>query len=72
MISKRAVLPREASPIRLYIDAGESTRRQLVPDRLLTASLVVKLVAKDDTAEELAEFLAGAVELASDEAGTIV
>jgi quinol monooxygenase YgiN len=38
----------------------------------LTASLVVKLVAKEDTAEELGEFLAGAVELANDEAGTIV
>lgn len=38
----------------------------------LTASLVVKLVAKDDTAEEVGEFLAGAVQLANDESGTIV
>lgn len=38
----------------------------------LTVSLVVKLVAKDETAEEVGEFLAGAVELANDEAGTIV
>lgn len=38
----------------------------------LTVSLVVKLVAKPDTAEEVAQFLAGAVGLANDEAGTIV
>jgi quinol monooxygenase YgiN len=38
----------------------------------LTVSLVVKLVAKDDTVEEVGEFLAGAVQLANDEAGTIV
>ena len=38
----------------------------------LPVSLVVKLVAKPDTAEEVAEFLAGAVGLANDEAGTIV
>jgi quinol monooxygenase YgiN len=38
----------------------------------LTASLVVKVVAKDETAEEVGDFLAGAVQLANDEAGTIV
>jgi quinol monooxygenase YgiN len=38
----------------------------------LTVSLVVRLVAKDDTAEEVGEFLAGAVQLANEEAGTIV
>jgi quinol monooxygenase YgiN len=38
----------------------------------LTVSLVVKLVAKDETAEEVGEFLAGAVQLANDEAGTVV
>lgn len=38
----------------------------------LTVSLVVKLVAKDETAEEVGEFLAGAVQLAIDEAGTVV
>ena len=38
----------------------------------LAVSLVVRLVANDDTAEELGEFLAGAVQLANDEAGTTV
>ncbi|HET6952318.1 MAG TPA: antibiotic biosynthesis monooxygenase [Acidimicrobiales bacterium] len=38
----------------------------------LTVSLVVKLVAKAETAGELGEFLAGAVDLANDEAGTVV
>lgn len=38
----------------------------------LTVSLVVRLVAKDEVAEEVSEFLAGAVQLANDEAGTIV
>lgn len=37
----------------------------------LTVALVVKLVAKDDTADELRTFLADAVGLANDEAGTI-
>ncbi|MBA3287498.1 MAG: antibiotic biosynthesis monooxygenase [Acidimicrobiia bacterium] len=37
-----------------------------------TVALVVKLVAKSDTQEEVAQFLAGAVELANDEAGTAV
>jgi quinol monooxygenase YgiN len=38
----------------------------------LTHAFVAKLVAKPDTADEVAGFLAGAVELANDEAGTIV
>jgi quinol monooxygenase YgiN len=38
----------------------------------LTVSFVVKLVAKADTADEVAEFLANAVSLANDEPGTIV
>jgi quinol monooxygenase YgiN len=39
---------------------------------MLTTSLVVKLVAKDETKDEVAGFLAGAVELANAEAGTPV
>jgi len=35
-------------------------------------ALVVKLVAKSDAADEVAEFLSGAVELANAEAGTPV
>jgi len=38
----------------------------------LTVSLVVKLVAKDETADEVRSFLADAVGLANDEAGTVV
>ena len=38
----------------------------------LPFAFVVKLVAKDDLAQEVAEFLAGAVGLANDEAGTVV
>jgi quinol monooxygenase YgiN len=37
-----------------------------------TVALVVKLVAKPETQEELAEFLTGALELANAEAGTPV
>jgi len=37
-----------------------------------SVALVVKLVAKSDTADEVAEFLSGAVELANAEAGTPV
>src|ERR1700748_1305505 len=37
-----------------------------------TVALVVKLVAKPDTKDELADFLAGAVELANAEEGTPV
>ena len=38
----------------------------------LTVSFVAKLVAKDDTADEVAELLTGALELAEAEAGTVV
>jgi quinol monooxygenase YgiN len=38
----------------------------------LTVAYVARLVAKDDTAEELAEFLAGALDLANAERGTVV
>jgi quinol monooxygenase YgiN len=38
----------------------------------LTKSYVAKLVAQQETAEEVAAFLAAAVGLANDEAGTIV
>jgi quinol monooxygenase YgiN len=38
----------------------------------LTVAFVAKLVAKSETADEVATFLAGALELANDEAGTIV
>jgi quinol monooxygenase YgiN len=37
-----------------------------------TAALVVKLVAKPDTKDELATFLAGAIDLANAETGTTV
>lgn len=36
----------------------------------VTKALMVKMVAKDDTRDEVASFLAGAVDLANDEAGT--
>ena len=39
---------------------------------IVTVSLVVKLVAKSGLEDEVSEFLAGAVELANQEAGTIV
>jgi quinol monooxygenase YgiN len=38
----------------------------------LTLAFVAKLTAKDDTADEVASFLADALKLANDEAGTIV
>jgi quinol monooxygenase YgiN len=38
----------------------------------LSHAFVAKLVAKSDTADEVAGFLAGAVDLANGEAGTIV
>jgi quinol monooxygenase YgiN len=38
----------------------------------LTVAFVAKLVAKSETADEVAGFLAGAVELANDEEGTVV
>lgn len=39
---------------------------------MLTVAFVARLVAKSETADEVATFLASAVELANDEAGTIV
>lgn len=39
---------------------------------MLAKALVVKLTAKDDTRDEVASFLAGAVDLANEEAGTPV
>lgn len=39
---------------------------------MVDVALVVKMVAKDDTTDEVAEFLAGAVDLANAEAGTPV
>jgi quinol monooxygenase YgiN len=44
----------------------------MTPTPTLTVSLVVRLVAKPEKATEVAAFLAGAVELANNEAGTIV
>jgi quinol monooxygenase YgiN len=38
----------------------------------LTLSFVAKLVAKEDTAAELAQLLTGALALANDESGTVV
>ena len=38
----------------------------------LTVAFVVKLVAKEEKADELGAFLGGALSLANDEAGTIV
>ncbi len=38
----------------------------------LTVSFVVKLVAKQETADEVAAFVAGAIGLANEEVGTIV
>lgn len=38
----------------------------------LTVSLVVRLLAKDETADEVGGFLADAVDLANEEAGTVV
>jgi len=40
--------------------------------RTLSVSFVVKLIAKQETADEVAGFLASALALANDEAGTIV
>ena len=39
---------------------------------MLNVALVVKMIAKDETKEEVAQFLAGAVELANAEEGTPV
>ena len=40
--------------------------------RTLTVAFVVKLVAKEEKADEVGSFLAGALSLANQEAGTIV
>jgi len=40
--------------------------------RALTLAFVAKLVAKEDKADEVGEFLSGALSLANQEAGTIV
>src|ERR1700730_901612 len=40
--------------------------------RPLTVAFVARMVAKEETAEEVGTFLAGAVSLANEEAGTIV
>lgn len=39
---------------------------------MVTKALVVKLIAKDDTQDEVASFLTGALELANAEAGTLI
>ncbi len=39
---------------------------------MVSKALVVKMIAKDDTKDEVAAFLAGALELANDEAGTLI
>src|SRR5258708_1962046 len=40
--------------------------------RALTVAFVVKLIAKEEKADEVGSFLAGAVSLANKEAGTVV
>lgn len=39
---------------------------------MVSKALVVKMIAKDDTQEEVASFLTGALELANAEAGTLI
>ncbi len=39
---------------------------------MVSKALVVKMIAKDDTQDEVAGFLAGALELANAEAGTLI
>ena len=39
---------------------------------MVSKALVVKLIAKDDTQDEVASFLTGALELANAEAGTLI
>jgi quinol monooxygenase YgiN len=39
---------------------------------MLTVALVVRMVAKEETRDEVASFLSGAVEMANEEAGTRV
>jgi quinol monooxygenase YgiN len=43
-----------------------------MPATPLTVAFVAKMVAKTETAEEVATFLAGALQLANAEAGTVV
>jgi quinol monooxygenase YgiN len=43
-----------------------------MPTTDLTLAFVAKLVAKPETADEVAQLLTGAVELANEEAGTVV
>jgi quinol monooxygenase YgiN len=43
-----------------------------MPTTPLPLAFVAKLVAKEELADEVAEFLAGAVGMANDEAGTVV
>lgn len=39
---------------------------------MVSKALVVKIIAKDDTQDEVASFLTGALELANAEAGTLI
>lgn len=39
---------------------------------MVSKALVVKMIAKDETQEEVASFLTGALELANAEAGTLI
>ncbi|MDQ3055686.1 MAG: antibiotic biosynthesis monooxygenase [Actinomycetota bacterium] len=39
---------------------------------MVSKALVVKMVAKDDTRDEVAQFLTGALDLANQEAGTVI
>jgi len=39
---------------------------------MVSKALVVKIIAKDDTQDEVAQFLTGALELANQEAGTVI
>src|SRR6266540_5804619 len=52
--------------------AQPATYGRGMPTAALTHAFVAKLVAKTETAAEVADFLTGALELANDEVGTIV
>ena len=39
---------------------------------MVSKALVVKMVAKEDTRDEVAQFLTGALDLANQEAGTVI
>lgn len=54
------------------ISSVETEGEEMTATPELTLSLVAKLVAKNETAEEVAGFLTTAVGLANDEPGTIV